>query len=632
MKQIHVKARLLAGLILFALASKPVSAQVKYDEGAMYIAGVTLLQDRANPSDYYYLPQYPRLSTKEDGTLEFLCIKYTGDRPDNSGGLFHALVRFDIPDSLLQVLNKELQRKVPGGRIAGPVPLLQPKKDDPEITTPSFDIVSAVLGNKDGKDAMTRSVVTSGYAPLTPGSKAAVAALLNQNGATLLWNSFTGPNSDVSVSIHGYYEAAVKAYNAVVTAEMSVIYSHFSQMIAQQEGYNKTQIRRAVDELIKKGGIKVDVFDRSAGLGIKTSDMDGILSLVTNKLTEIIFDTKTGWSKEPETVDPNLGFDPRGRQGDKSGAGQVISDIGDAMSDVMGSLPILGWFVPKKKKNLNPEYITDNQYVLKDIQNIRTSKFYLNLSKATTIKVPFHTAGNLGGLYNQLGEDDRYFRIVNMDDPAFQRRAITFQMDGKFTEAFDEIINFVTVNFRKRYSNGQPDMTAQVILNGEDLKKGINMREIAYPRLGLPTADWLNYEYQLLWSFKGRQDVVRYPADAKSWISSADPAVPLTPPLVKEFIELDADRDQFRTDSISSVNINFASTLGGEKKVVKSVILRVADPSSTAKITLYHDPGSPVVHQATWFSRHKGQAKGEMGVLASSYLFVAPPAADKFKK
>ena len=175
--------------------------------------------------------------------------------------------------------------------------------------------------------AMTRTVVTSGYAPLTPGSKAAVASLLNQNGATLLWNSFTGPNSDVSVSLHGYYEAAVRAYNAIVTAEMNVIYSHFSQMTAKQEGYNKKQIRQVIDDLQKKGGLKVEVFDRSAGLGIKTSDMDGILSLITKKLTEIMFDTKTGWSKEPEMVDPNLGFDPRGRQGDKTESG-LLANIG----------------------------------------------------------------------------------------------------------------------------------------------------------------------------------------------------------------------------------------------------------------------------------------------------------------
>jgi hypothetical protein len=621
------RLRKLCFLILLAPALS-VDAQVKYDEGAAYIGGVTLLADRAIPTDYYYLPQYPSLSRKADGTYEFLCIKYIGEKVENSGGLFHALVDFKIPDSLLQVVEKELKKVVPGARIAGPVKLMQPKKDDPENLTPSFDIVSGVLSNKEGADAMTRSVVTSGFAPLDPGSKAAVASLLSPSGATLLWNSFTGPTSDVSISIHAYYEAAVRAYNAVVQADMSVIYQHFSAITNQQQGYSKRQMRQVVDELTKNGSIKVDVFDRSAGLGIKTSDMDGILNIVTTKLTEIMFDTKTGWSKEPERVDPNLGFVDKGMQ-EKTG---VIADLADGMAEVMGSLPILGWFSPKRDRNLNPQYKTDNQYILKDVKDIRTNKFYLNLSKSTTIKVPFHTAGNLGGLFTTLGGDERYFRIVNMDDPSFQRRSVNFQVDGEFVDAFDDIINFVTVNFRKKYGGDHEDVTSQLIINGSDLKKGIALKEISYPRLGIPTADWLNYEYQLLWSFKGSSKVVRYPSDDKKWISSSDPAVSLIPPLTKEYIEVDGDRTLFAKDSIASVNVSFASYQGGQKKVVRNLIMRVGDPGSTSKITVYHDPGTQVVYQPAWYHPTLGQAKPGISLLSSNYLYLQPPTPDKFQK
>ncbi len=613
--------------VLF-FSSLHVVAQVKYDEGNVSIGGLTLLQDRSKETDYYYLPTYPRLAVKDDGTFEFLCIKYVGEKTESSGGLFHALIEFKIPDTLLQSVNKELQKITPGARIAGPVPLMQPKKDDPENVTPSFEIVSGVLSNKEGKEAMTRSVVTSGFAPLTPGSKAAVASLLSPQGATLIWNSFTGPTSDVSVSIHGYYEAAVRAYNAVVTAEMSVVYTHFSQIYNQQEGHSKTQIRQVMDELIKSGGIKVDVFDRSVGLGVKTSDMDGILSLVTNKLTEIMFDTKTGWSTEPPRVDPSLGFVDQGKQ-EKTG---TINDLAEGFGDVMASLPILGFFTPSRKKNLDPEYRTDNQYILKDIKDIRTNKFYLNLSKSTTIKVPFHTAGNLGGLYRQLGADSNYFRIVNMDDPAFQRRNINFQVDGEFVDAFDDIVNFVTVNFRKKYNNGQDDVTSQLIINGSDLKKNISLKEIGYPRLGIESSDWLNYEYQLLWSFKGKSKVVRYPADEKQWIKTNDPSVSLIPPLVKDYIEIDGDRPAFIKDSVYSVNISFASVQGGDKKVVRNIILRAGDTYSTNKVTVYHDPGTPVVYQGVWNSQLKGTAPLPAAVLSSGYIFLSPPSADKFKK
>ncbi|MEO8582836.1 MAG: hypothetical protein ABI415_03505, partial [Flavitalea sp.] len=615
--------------LLFALPAlllcTNASAIVKYDEGALFINGVTLLQDRENPKDYYYLPQYPRLSAKEDGTLEFLCIKYIGEKAEGNGGLFHALIEFSLPADLLKEITKQLQIISPGARIAGPVPLMQPKASEGDNVPPSFEIVSGILSNKEGKDAFTRSVITSGYAPLTPGSKAAVAALLNQQGATLLWNSFTGPTSDVSVSLHGYYEAAVKGYNAVVTADMTTLYEHFSEMIDVQSGYNKTQIRNIVDQLQQKGVLKVDVFDRSVGLGIKTSDMEAVLNLVTNKLTEIMFDTKTGWAKTPERVDPMLGFDPRGRQ-EKTGTGGVINDIAEGIATINGSLPILGWFSPKKEQNLNPQYVTDNQYVLKNVKDIRSNSFYLNLSKSTTIKVPLHTSGNLGGMYANNGTDEKYFRIVNMNDPSFQRRGITFQIDGEYVDAFDDLVNFVTVNFRKKYDSTQYDVTDQLIFSAADLKDGKSFKEISYPRLGMQKSDWLAYEYQLVWSIKGKAATIRFPMDEQQWISSSDPAISLVLPFKKEYIEVDADRQLFKSDSMSSANISFATSLGGDKKVVRNVILRQGDQSSVLKTAVYHDSGSPVVYQTKWYSP-KGELTDQLKLISTNYLFLVPPPA-----
>lgn len=615
-------------LFFSLLFSSPSKAQVKYDEGAVYIKGLTFLQSSRDTMEYYYLPQFPRLATRSDGTFEFLCLKYTSAKTENSGGLLHALVEFSIPDSLMKLYEKELQKIVPAAKIGGAVPLMESKATGDENIKPGFEIVSAVLSNKDGKDAMTRTIVTSGYAPFTPGSKAAVAALLNPVGSTLLWNSFTGPASDVSVAVNGYYEAVVKAYNAVVTAEMSVVYSHFSKITNTQSGYNKNQVRQVVDEMIKIGIIKVDVFDRSTGLGVKTSDMDGILGLITTKITEIMFDTKTGWSKEPERVDPNLGFRDQGKQEDTG----LMSNIAKGIADINNSLPILGLFSPKRDKNYNPQYRTDNQYILKDIKDVRSNKFYLNLSKSTTIKVPFHTAGNLGGLYSKLGDDSRYFRIVNIDEETYQRRNIIFQVDGDFVDAFDDVINFVTVNFRKKYSTGgHSDVTAQLLINGNDLKSKISIKDISYPRLGIKSADWLEYEYQLLWSFKGRPNPVRIPENATQWIKSSDPAVSLIPPLVKEYVELDADRREFLSSGVASASVNFATKQAGAMKVVRTIILRADDKSSVNKIAIYHDPGVPVGYQSSWF-KNSGKADDDVSVMASPYLFLTVPTADKFIK
>ena len=78
-------------------AAAPVNALVNYDTGQRMIDGVQLLQSASDPLAYYYVPQFPRLATKPDGTLEFLCLKYVDAAGGTSGGLFHALVEFTLP-------------------------------------------------------------------------------------------------------------------------------------------------------------------------------------------------------------------------------------------------------------------------------------------------------------------------------------------------------------------------------------------------------------------------------------------------------------------------------------------------------------------------------------------------------
>ena len=120
------------------LFSSQAMAQVKYDEGAVYIKGLTFLQSSRDTMDYYYLPQFPRLATRSDGTFEFLCLKYTSAKTENSGGLLHALVEFSIPDSLMKLYEKELQKIVSGAKIRGAVPLMESKATGDENIKPGF--------------------------------------------------------------------------------------------------------------------------------------------------------------------------------------------------------------------------------------------------------------------------------------------------------------------------------------------------------------------------------------------------------------------------------------------------------------------------------------------------------------
>jgi len=590
---------ILAGV---SLINGDLLAVVKYDEGRMMIDGIQLLQDNTNPLEYYYLPQYPKLARNEDGSFEFLCIKYVGENRESSGGLFHALIEYTLPDSLVKVIGNKLAQEKPGAVIVGPVPLMQAFNDGQEGVG-SFQVVSAIMSREGGEDKFTRSVITSGHAPLTPGSKAVVASLLTPEGATLLWNSMQGATSDVSVSIHAYYEAAVKAYNAVVKAEMSTVYEHFSRVYGIQQEYTKRQLRRIVDDLKQNGTLNIDVYDRTSALGIKDNELDAVLSLVTDKLVEIMFNAETGWSKEPErevAVEPGQ-F--KGRQNES-------------------------WFSRTFLGSKDTKYYTDNQYVMKKREDIRTKTFYMNLSQSTTVKVPVYSSGNLGGLFSTL--DSRYFRIVDMNDPAFQIRDLHFQIDGDYVDSFQDIINFVSVNFRKHYGASHDDQTKQIIINYQDVKGGNTIRSINYPRLGFTSSDWLNYEYRVSWSIKGENGTLKIPEGQDKWLMTSEPAISLKPPFDKSIIEIDADRGLFRDAGVVTAVIDFATVLAGKARKYSSITLKSGDAVSSVSTSVYHDRGQEVVYRVTWYNKNGSQHRTELQILDSDYIYLVPPAEDKF--
>ncbi len=578
-------------------------ALVKYNEGRMLVMGVQLLQDHDDPNSYYYLPQFPQLASKVDDTPEFLCLKYVGQDGQPSGGLFHALIEFTLPEELLIQVQAKLEEEKPGAQIVGPVPLMENRSDDGDGTA-GFEIVSAILSDTDGEQAFTRTVITSGHAPLLPGSKTAIAANLSPEGATLLWNSLSGPTSDVSATIHAYYEATVKAYNAIVTAEMDKVYEHYSRVYNYQQGYTRRQLRDITDEMKNNGVLKVEVFDRTKGLDIKSTEISGILQLVTDKLTELMFNSETGWAKDPEREKAVEANQILGRQ-KKS------------------------WLSRTFGGTKNTAYYSDDQYVLKKRTDIQTNRFYLNLSQSTTVKVPVHTSGNLAGIFNELGDDARFFRIVDLGDPAFQKREVFFQVDGEFANAFADLINFVSVNFRKKYPD-QSEVTKELIFNHDNVSKGEQLQSASFPRLGIKGSEWIDYEYRVEWSLKDREELISVPVQKNKWEQSNSPIVLLKPPLKKEVIEIDADRSLFKDAGIANAVVEFASSVGGELKKIGRIYLKGNDAESTSKISLYHDDDEKIVYRISWYAK-SGTYKQQLQELDSDYLFIMPPSVDKFE-
>src|SRR4030042_4964335 len=204
-----------SALAAVCLLPRNTGALVRYDTGRMTLGGVELFQDADDPMRYYYLPTAPSLALWESGAPQLLCIKFVDPQGNASGGLLHFLATLELPPDQIAELEKELTKKLPGGKLAGALPLLEAKAEQGKESA-SFQVVSAVLSST-GEGGFTRSLITSGHAPFTPGSRAAVAATLDPKGATPLRDSLNGATSDVSVSLAAEYEHIARGNNATIS-------------------------------------------------------------------------------------------------------------------------------------------------------------------------------------------------------------------------------------------------------------------------------------------------------------------------------------------------------------------------------------------------------------------------------
>jgi len=595
MRRNPISLAILAAFLCAAV--RPAVAVVRYDSGRMTVGGLELFQDADDAKRYYYLPPAPGLAFWPSGAPQLLCMKYVDPQGDASGGLLHFLATLEVPAERLAAVEQELAKKVPGAKIAGALPLLEGKQGQGEVAT--FQVVSAVLSST-GEGGFTRSLITSGHAPLTPGSRAAVAATLDKRGATLLWDSLGSATADVSVAISAEYEALVRGYNATVSADVSTVYSHFSALLNAQEGYSKRELRQVVDKLQQDQVLKVEVFDRSKALGIDSAAMEGILSLVTDKLVSLMFNHEAGLAKVPEReVAVEKGQIP-GRQ--SRGA-------------------FVKWFAGTG----NQPYTTDSQFVLKAREDVRRTVFSINLARDTTVRVPVYLAGNMGGLYLEWRDSPEVFRVVNLADPAFQTREVRFVLDSEWVPLFPSLVNWVAVTFRKDHGGDREATTDQAQLTAAEVAKGTVDRVVRYPRLGAVGADWLGYQYRITWSLI-RRDAISQPAAAGGWSAGSDPVVTLRPPLAIATAELEVDRDLMVEHDVKVGVVEVESRVMGKVETRRAGVIRVTDAEPVMRLVTAHDPDAEPRVRVSWqATRGEVRRVGDWIGMSAGYLLLDPP-------
>lgn len=245
-KQTGLPVILLAALIFGAVLA---SAEVALDE-VVQAGRFVFYRDHADPHKYYYVPDAPRLATKRDGTPEFTFIKYAKTDGETRGGVIHFLVTWGYTAGELSSAEGALKSADPQARIAGPVPFKQG----------TFQVVSATAGEG---GLFSRRIVGEGKAPIMPGQKAAVSIALTEEGASLLWESFKNPTSDVSVLFALKFTGITPAFQAKLKVNWDKVYTHHDVRLSAEGTVKvvklKADMQAILDDLRQKGVIQLDV-------------------------------------------------------------------------------------------------------------------------------------------------------------------------------------------------------------------------------------------------------------------------------------------------------------------------------------------------------------------------------------
>jgi hypothetical protein len=249
--------------------------------------------------------------------------------------------------------------------------------------------------------------------------------------------------------------------------------------------------------------------------------------------------------------------------------------------------------------------------------------FNINLTRRAVIKVPFDTAGNISGLYKVFGKNPDMFRVVNLADPAFQKRELFFRIDGEYAGAFEKMMNYAGISIRKPYK-GQADATGELIFTREDIRDGHLSKSWKYARLGQAGTGWLNYDYRTTWSIQG-QHKVSQPADPAQWLNSSDPIITIAPPLKRIDLEVDADRFLFEDAGIRSATVEVRYTIFGKEKKQRLAVMRATDAESVTGLALFCDPKKAVQYRVNWYPVKGAPQKGDWQAMEDTYLVLTPP-------
>ncbi|MBL0032737.1 MAG: hypothetical protein IPP27_11395 [Bacteroidetes bacterium] len=498
-------------LPLLLLSIRSSGQGILIDRG-IYVNGLWCFPLISDSAKYLFLPSNPHLALDSKKRPQFSFVRYVKNvlsikdsgksiTEAEGGAVLHFVITYDTPQDKIDVAQEELRQitRIHNVSILGPVIFKEGR----------FTLISSILSSEK-KGALVRSVISTGEAPVLEGGRIALSFEMDPSRSKLLLESFKMNTPDVSVIFEMTFEGLSDAYDAKLKVNWNDVYS--SEMINQKTNilFVSNDVSKTYNELRKNQAVELV----SSG---SDERMEIIVDHAYRKLTEMLF----------APIDP-----------EKLPKQEQL----EANEKVNSQIDLLGIGSLTKALSIN----SNKLYQLKEFKY--SGNTVLNFNSRLSIE-RYHTmVFNMGDLFKKYGDDIRFFRDINMDDPTFQQREILINIDGDVMPEFDKIIDNVTVILKKNHEQSIPtiqelNLTKKIINEKERI-------EIVYGNSGDKDREkWLQYDYKAVYAFKGGRV---YETD---WITQNSAVINLHPHYERRVVQLDGDIERLKKNKVRAVSV-----------------------------------------------------------------------------
>ena len=552
---------LVISLVTLLFTTVSIAQQIYIDQGVQ-VNGLWCFPLHTDNKTYVYLPSQARLALDEEQHPKFSFMRYITEQPASDdttnsvteaggGGILHFLVLYDTPEEQVADAERMLKERLEDDTLKIRGPIIFDKA--------SYALVSSILK----KDAQERekTILALGEAPVMENSRIALSFEVNPLHSKLLLESFKMDTPDISIVFDLSFSGLTEAYDATLEIDWSEIKESKHFGAGGNVYFVSADVELGLDEMFKDQSIKLTTNGSDA-------KMEGLLNTVYNKLLELMF----------KPIEPAIV--PEEQRG----------GLMDAISSIVGQDGILS-----SGNTFN--FGLNASFQLKQLRTEGQSRLFFK-GRSTVNRHHFITF-NIGDLYENYGNDTRFFRDVPVWDPAFQQREVFVGIDGDLEKEFEDMLNSVTLSLRKIHENGNETL-AEVFINKESFKDYEGQWSMRYLNQGDSTrTKWLDYEYRSVWKFKGGGGF------ETDWKTDNSAMVNLFVPFQRRSIQLDGNLSALKTEDIRAISVQIEYPFFNQIKTHR-VTIRPTDnlEEKTFEITLPNNV-EEVSYDITWIRRNK---------------------------